>query len=799
MDLVRTHPGSAVPAGPASLKPPPEMPAENSPSAQLSAPAHAHPHGPGCCHGHAHGHAHELATAAGHQPAAAALQPPVVVTEPPDQQRIWVPDMDCEVEAHEIRALLEPMADIHALQIDLSQRLLRLHASRDTAEQACARIQRAGLRAQLLTQHSAAASAPQAAAQPGVLRLGAALALALAAELLHLLAPQGQPWLLLGLGVSAAAIALAGFEVYRKGLLALRHGRLNINTLMTVAVSGAVLIGQWPEAAMVMALFAISEALESRAAERARGAIRSLLGQQQQQALVWQGEENWLTRELDAVAIDDIIRCKPGERIALDGLVVAGHSTVDQATITGESLPQDAQPGTKVYAGSINLNASLDIRVSSRTGHNLIDRIIAAVEQAQQSRAPMQRSIDRLARIYTPTVFVLALAVAVLPPLLLGWGWLDAVYKALVLLVIACPCALVLATPISIVSALTAAARRGILIKGGAHLENLRRLRVLALDKTGTLTRGQPTLVAQQPIDAGLADERLTLQTAQALAAQSDHPVSLAIAHGLQQQLEPVDHWLALRDFKALPGRGVQADINGVTHVLGNHRLLVELGLSHPALLPLLAEHEQRGRTVTLLGRLGPTAGVLALLAVADTLKPGSQTAIEQLEQLGVSTVILSGDNALTVAAIAAQAGVHQARGELLPEHKQAALADLQRQYGLTGMAGDGINDAPALAQADIGLAMGAAGSDAAIETADVVLMNDDLRHIPAAIELSRQTHAVLWQNIALALGIKAVFLLLALFGHANMWMAVFADVGASLLVVANGLRLLRAPVLAQD
>lgn len=781
--------------------------------------AQPHPHSHGA-QGHAHPH---RAQDRGQPPAPLAPQRhepahgaccggPAAAPSPAAPQapghRVRVPDMDCAVEANEIRGIVEPLAGIRELRFDFAARLVFIDASETVARQACERIRRAGLRAELVAAPGQAPGAPSGpdahsdhahdhghdhGAQPGLARLASALALAIGAELLHFFAPGALPWLLLGLGVSAGAIALAGLEVYRKGLVALRHGRLNINALMTVAVTGAALIGQWPEAAMVMALYAIAEWIEAKAAERARGAIRDLLDTGARQAQALQPDGSWQTQEIAAIGVGDVIRARPGERIALDGTVLQGAGTVNQAPITGESLPVDKAAGDSVYAGTINETATLAIRVTSAAGHNLIDRIIAAVERAQQSRAPTQRFVDRFARIYTPAVFAVALAAAVLPPLLLGWPWLEAVYKALVLLVIACPCALVISTPVTVVSGLTVAARRGMLIKGGSYLEDLRRLRAVALDKTGTLTIGRPELVAHQLIDAGLADERRTLHIAQALAAHSDHPVSAAIAGSLARQPGAGAALLAVQDFQALAGRGVQARVNGQHYVLGNHRLIEELGLCSPALEVLLARHEKQGRTVTLLaGTQAPAAGVQALFAVADTLRPTSREAVEQLLALGVEPVMLSGDNPTTARTIAAQAGIAQARGDLLPAHKQDAIAALQKQYGPTAMVGDGINDAPALAQADIGLAMGGAGTDTAIETADVVLMNDDLRQIPAAIRLSRRTHAVLWQNIALALGIKAVFLVLALLGSATMWMAVFADMGASLLVVANGLRLLR-------
>ena len=380
-------------------------------------------------------------------------------------------------------------------------------------------------------------------------------------------------------------------------------------------------------------------------------------------------------------------------------------------------------------------------------------------------------------------VFALAVAVAVLTPWLMDWTWLQSIYKALVLLVIACPCALVIATPVTLVSGLAAAARRGIIIKGGVYLEGAHKLKAIALDKTGTITEGKPKLVATEVLAKDVGEEQV-LRWAAVIAGQSDHPVSKAIAQGLAQAPGEVD------GFTALPGRGVQASVDGQAFILGNHRLIEDRGQCSAELEARLEAHELQGRTVTL---LASETEVLALFAVADTIKDSSREALVQLHALGVSSVMLTGDNTATAQTIARQAGIDDARGNLLPEDKLAAIEDMQKRYGLTAMTGDGINDAPALARSDMGFAMGGAGTDTAMEAADVVIMNDDLRRIPETIRLSHRTRSVLLQNIVLALGVKAVFLVLAVFGSATMWMAIFADMGASLLVIFNGLRLLRA------
>ena len=496
-----------------------------------------------------------------------------------------------------------------------------------------------------------------------------------------------------------------------------------------------------------------------------------------------QPDGSW--REVDAkqVAIGSRVRVRPGERIALDGEVVEGRSTVNQAPITGESLPVDKGLGDPVFAGSLNESGSFEYRVTALANNSTLARIIHAVEAAQGSRAPTQRFVDQFARWYTPAVFALAVVVALVPPLFVGAAWLDWIYRALVLLVIACPCALVISTPVSIVSGLAAAARHGILIKGGVYLEEGRKLRWLALDKTGTITHGKP---AQTDFVAlGNASPQHARSLAASLASRSDHPVSKAIAQAA------LADGVALREvaeFAALPGRGVRGVIDGVAYHLGNHRMLDELGHCSPAMEQRITALEAEGKTAVMLVE---PEGVQALMAVADTIKDSSRSAVAELHALGIQTMMLTGDNPHTAKAIATQAGIDRAQGNLLPDDKLREIEALAQSGGV-GMVGDGINDAPALARADIGFAMGAAGTDTAIETADVALMDDDLRKIPTFVRLSRTTAQVLTQNIALALGIKAVFLVLTFTGHATMWMAVFADMGASLLVVGNGLRLLR-------
>ena len=484
-----------------------------------------------------------------------------------------------------------------------------------------------------------------------------------------------------------------------------------------------------------------------------------------------------------SVGVGSVVRVKPGERIALDGQIIRGRSSINQAPITGESLPVDKAEGGNVFAGTINQTGSFEYRVTAAAGQSTLSRIIRAVEEAQGVKAPTQRFVDRFAAVYTPAVLGIAVLVAIIPPLLFGGAWLAWVYKALVLLVIACPCALVISTPVSIVSGLAAAARQGILIKGGVYLEQGRLLKWLALDKTGTITTGMP----EQTDWAALSDrpsENLRALAA-GLTTRSDHPVSQAVARAAEKAgIAPA----AVADFSAIGGRGVAGSIDGTRYQLGNHRLMHESGLCHDGLEARFAAWESQGKTVV---ALADEQQVLALFAVADTVKASSREAVAELHRLGVNTLMLTGDNRHTAAAIAAEVGIDRADGNQLPEDKLAAI-EVLAQSGCVGMVGDGINDAPALTRADIGFAMSAMGTDTAIETADVALMDDDLRKIATFVRLSQATHNILMQNIALALIIKLVFLILTLSGLGTMWMAVFADVGASLLVVGNGLRLLR-------
>lgn len=573
------------------------------------------------------------------------------------------------------------------------------------------------------------------------------------------------------------AIGLAGLGTFKKGWIAVKNLNLNMNALMSVAVTAAICIGQYPEAAAVIVLFELSEAIESKALTYARNAVQKLLAMAPNEVEVFTDHGHWHQMPVDQAKIGQLARVKPGEKIALDGVVVSGHSTVNQAPITGESMPVEKSEGDFVYAGTINQNGSLEYKISSLAGNSTLARIIHAVEQAQATRAPIQRFVDIFAKYYTPCVFILAILFALVPPLAWGAGWMSSIYTSLVILIIGCPCALVISTPVSVVSGMTAATKSGILVKGGIFMEQGRLLRWLALDKTGTITEGKPKLVDFQNL--GNMDKKDVMEIAAGLCGRSDHPVSQAIAQAETSHL-------TVMDFQARPGEGISGKINGEQWSLGNLRMLKSFGVENHELENKIISLEKSGKTIVAL--FGKNEAQ-ALFAVADTIRPTSIQAIEELKKLNVTAIMLTGDNEHTAQAIAQEVGISEWRANMLPQDKLKLIEHLETREGKTGMVGDGINDAPALAKADISFAMAKEGTDTAIETADIALMDDDLRKIPRFIKLSRDTFTILLENIILALAIKIIFFILAITGYATMWMAVFADVGATILVVYNGLR----------
>jgi Zn2+/Cd2+-exporting ATPase len=608
------------------------------------------------------------------------------------------------------------------------------------------------------------------------------LALTVAGALAAFYAP------LAGVAFYLPAILVGGAPIARKGVLRAAQGVLDMNALMTVAVLGAMAIGEWGEGAATVVLFSLAQLLEARSLERARKAISGLMSLAPETALV---RRDGVEERVPAsqVARGELMIVGPGDRFALDGVVESGESAADQAPLTGESQPVAKAPGDAVFAGSINGPGALGVRVTRPAAETTLARILRRVEEAQSSRAPSQGFVEAFARIYTPLVLALAAAAAVAPPLL-GYGtFADWAYRSLVLLVIACPCALVISTPVSIVSALTAASRRGVLVKGGAHLEDMGRVRAVVFDKTGTLTRGLPEVTDVVPVRGSVED---VLALAAAVEARSPHPVAAAVVRRARLAGVPAE---PAAEVVEIPGRGARGQVGSARVLVGSHRLFDERGLCDHRLDADLARLEAEGKTAVLVGRLDGAAGpgaLVGVLAVADEIRPEAAEALAALRQAGLHLAMLTGDNARTAGAIARRLGLEDFQAELLPEHKVARVAQMQQALGPVAMVGDGVNDAPALATAAVGLAMGRGGTDVALETADIALMSEDLRRIPEAIALARAARRVIRQNIALSLGVKAAVLGLALAGYGSLWAAVAADMGASLLVIGNGLRLLR-------
>ncbi|MBK9969992.1 MAG: heavy metal translocating P-type ATPase [Acidimicrobiaceae bacterium] len=689
-----------------------------------------------------------------------------------------VEELDCATEENDLRAVLTPLTGVRSLEFDLVGRRVRVRHDLESPAPIEAAIRELGMRPSVVV-GAEGASLDRSLSRRSVIVTVVAGLFAVGSEVAVILGADEQSVLVAVLAV--IAIALGGRDTLRKGFQALRSRRMTMSLLMSVAVIGAIAIGQWPEAAVVIWLFGVAELIEALSLERARNAIRSLVGLAPETASM-RRDGGWVAVATGEVPLDAVILVKPGERIALDGRVTSGASSVNQAPITGESIPVSKAVGDPVFAGTINERGTLEITVTAAKGEGTLDRIARSIQEAQADKAPAQRFVDRFAAIYTPAVFAMAIIVAVVPVVTGHGSFHDWFYRALVLLVLACPCALVISTPVTVVSGLGGAARRGILIKGGVHLENARKIRTVALDKTGTLTHGTPVLT--DLVNLGELTDDEVLRITASIEALSEHPVAHAIVTAYHGPLDDAE------EFEAITGRGVRASIAGTVYTLGNHRLAEETGMCGPELEAILEGLENEAKTAIVLMNAHP----IAVLAVADTLRPNSRQAVDDLKALGVTTIMLTGDNQRTATAIAAQAGIDDARGDLLPDDKLRIITELVATAGPVGMVGDGVNDAPALAKANLGIAMGAAGTDTAIETADIALMDDDPRKIAETIRISTHTAHVLWQNITIALGVKAVFLGLTLTGTASLWIAVLADMGASLVVIANGLRLLRRP-----
>jgi Cd2+/Zn2+-exporting ATPase len=583
----------------------------------------------------------------------------------------------------------------------------------------------------------------------------------------------------------AAAVLVGGWFIVPKAIAAARRMRPDMNLLMTIAVIGAMAIGEWLEAAIVTFLFALSLLLESWSVSRARRAIRSLLDLSPPTVrYICSVDGDIMEKPITEVPMDVTALVRPGERIPLDGIVTKGTTTINQAPITGESMPVTKGPGAEIFAGTINETGAIEFRVTRLTKDTTLARIIRMVEEAQSRRAPSEQWVTKFARYYTPLMVLLAFLVAIIPPLVMGGAWGVWFYQALVLLVIACPCALVISTPVSIVAALTSAARAGVLIKGGAFLEAAAHVLVVALDKTGTVTQGRPEV--QQIVPIHDHTEKELLVRAAALEAHSEHPLAHAILRHAEARaltVPPADN------FRAIKGKGAEASIQGRTFWLGSYRFADEKGMATPLVREKTEAMEEAGHSVIVIGN---DQHVCGLISVADTIRKETKAAILEMKRVGICKVVmLTGDNAGTAQAVAKVVGIDEVRAELLPEDKLHAVEELVKMSGPTAMIGDGINDAPALAAATLGIAMGVAGTDAAIETADVALMSDNLMKVPWLFRHAQRTLRIVKQNIAFALSVKLVFMALALAKAATLWMAIAADMGASLVVIFNALRLL--------
>lgn len=694
-----------------------------------------------------------------------------------------VSGLDCPAEEKLIRNQLQTISDIEKMEFNFIASEVTIYHRLKTIDVLQQKIAALGM--DVRTKDSAPNSvSPKTDYSSSWGLIGLAGLLAFLSEVAAYLSSTEQSiWVLLP---ALGAMALSGLPTFKKGWLALRKKTMSINSLMMIAIIGAILIGEWPEAAMVTVLFALAERIERYSLDKARLAIRSLMQLAPDEATVKTEDGTWHRLLVNEVKPGAIILIKPGERIPLDGIVISGQSSVNQAPITGESMPVSKQKDDEVFAGTLNERGAFEARVSKGVKDTLLAKIGKAIEQAQAERAPTQRFVDEFAKYYTPLMVFIAVAVAIIPSLVFGYPFYDWLYKALTLLVIACPCALVISTPVTVVSGLAAAAKHGLLIKGGTYLETGYKLKMIALDKTGTLTQGKPVVTDFIVYDTRHKKEDL-LQLAASLDSHSEHPVAHALVEYWRQEL-PTSTLLAVSRFEAIPGRGVEGIVHDEIYYVGNHRLAEDNRVCNPDIEELLERLEKEGKTTVILSN---TKAVLAIFAVADTLRPTSQSAIQALHARGIKTAMLTGDNALTASAIAALAGIDEVNANVLPTEKLNAITSLLTRYKTVGMVGDGINDAPALAKASISFAMGK-GTDTALETADVALMNDDLAILPLYIDLSKKTAHVLHQNISFAIAVKVVFFLLALTGFATLWMAVFADMGASLIVVANGLRLLR-------
>ncbi|RCS56184.1 cadmium-translocating P-type ATPase [Bremerella cremea] len=711
------------------------------------------------------------------------------------QVTLQVVELDCAEEARILTEGLASQPGIARLDFDVMRG--RMDVYYDTTKWSTRglidAVDKLGMTAQPVRENTAETTASPAPTgqlrERALTRSGAFLLVAIIVQAWE----AGTPAALFGYGDSAHELSLLPMFLYLisiglgirwilpKAWKSVLRMTADMNVLMTVAVAGAIFLGETFEAAMVTFLFTLSEVLEQRSVSRARRSIQSLMSLAPDTARRKAASGDYEEVSTDEIVDGDVCSVRPGERVPLDGTVVSGVSAVDQAPITGESVPVEKEPGDPVYAGTINGSGSLEFRVAGTAGSTLLDRIVRLIDQAYQRRAPSEQWVDQFARYYTPTMMLLAVAVMVIPPTIVGWSqdtggrWF---YNGLVLLVIACPCALVISTPVSIVSALTAAARNGVLVKGGLSLETLAKVQAIVLDKTGTLTTGTPA-VTQVTSFHGIAEEE-AVSLAASLQRHSTHPIARAILRYADQS---PGNRVEAANVAEIPGRGISGLVNGQDIWLGSIRLAEEKGVGK----------DQLPQTTSNVVLLGQGSSLLAMVHLEDQLRDTAVHAVEQLHRLGVQRIeLISGDRAEVVRQVAEEVGVDAWQAEQLPEDKIEAVTRLRKQHQLVAMVGDGINDGPALAAADVGIAMGAVGSDTAIETADVALMSDEIEKLPWLISHGRRTLSLIRQNIFAALGIKVIFVLLTMFGWSNLWLAILADTGVSLAVIANSLRLLR-------
>jgi len=583
-----------------------------------------------------------------------------------------------------------------------------------------------------------------------------------------------------------SAIVIGGFSLFTEGIKDLLKLNFSMEVLMTVAIIGASIIGEWAEGSIVVILFAVSEALERFSMDKARQSIRSLMDIAPKEALIRRNNEEKMINVSD-IQIGDIMIIKPGQKIAMDGVVIKGHSAVNQAAITGESVPIEKQIKDEIFAGTLNEEGILEVEVTKHVNDTTIAKIIHLVEEAQGERAPAQAFIDNFAKYYTPSIMAISALIIIIPPLFFGGDWNKWLYQGLSLLVVGCPCSLVISTPVSIVSAIGNSAKNGVLVKGGIYLEEIGGLKAIAFDKTGTLTKGTPSVTDFVVSDTNQENQYLSIISA--LEILSQHPLASAILKEADRR-ESNYQMIDIMNFKSVTGKGIKGDYQGATYFVGSPKLFDSELIRQASVMKNYEKLQEQGKTVMI---FGTAQNILAIIAVADELRKSSSEVIAKLHQLGIEhTIMLTGDNIRTAKSIGEQVGVTDIKGDLMPQDKLDYIKELKEKYGKVAMVGDGVNDAPALASATVGIAMGGAGTDSALETADVALMGDDLQKLPFIVNLSRKTLKIIKQNITFSLSIKFLALLLIIPGWLSLWIAIVADMGATLLVTLNGLRLMK-------